>query len=330
MYWDLIKSQSRGYSPAYRDRERCTRPTRQERVQEEGKASEIAKLEAPRRRRSSETPSGEAPLKSTSHRKHAAERDLSDSGRLGKIGVESLAPAMLSKASVALLVALLVGGCLSIGSGVGEPVSLSGEASSEYAAPESPTAVPDVKSADAEHLQFAQSGEPWSYMDYWGGTVAMNGCGLCAYTSVVDILTDADYTPTDMLSIRGDWEGMDNYADDRTGVASGQTHHDYTLEQFGIETYRIPVSLDSLATTCSRGDSVAVLCAGGDDIFLGTVGDEHSYPGHFVCVWKYDGVFHVHDSAISHGYGCDVIYTEEEMSELLSGTTSIMSYRKCI
>ena len=190
--------------------------------------------------------------------------------------------------------------------------------------------VRDLKNVDAPLLQFAQCGEPWSDLPYWGDNIAMNGCGLCAYTTMIDILVGTSYTPEDMLYIRGDWEGMDGWVNDNTGSGE-ETHHDWTLATFGVDSWNIEVNIDSLREAVSRGDSVAMLCAGNTEeyIFRGTAGDEHQYDGHFILVWDYDadGNFHVHDSAVSHGYGCDVVYTPEEMQEMINNTSSIVEYR---
>ena len=237
---------------------------------------------------------------------------------------------MLGAAGAFLILATATAIAATAFSGAAEATSDYAESADVAATPAAEEEVRDLKNVDAPLLQFAQSGEPWSDLPYWGGTISMNGCGLCAYTTMVDILVGTDYTPEDMLYIRGDWEGMDGWVDDNTG--SGElTHHDWTLETFGIDSWRIDVNSESLKEAVSRGDSVAMLCAGNpeDYIFLGTAGDEHQYDGHFILVWDYDenGNFHVHDSAVSHGYGCDVIYTPEEMSELIGNTSSIVEYR---
>ena len=191
------------------------------------------------------------------------------------------------------------------------------------------TIVPYIKSPNASYMQFAQSGEPWSDLGYWGDNVALNGCGLCCYTTIVDILTDSSYTPETMLSIRGDWQGMDNYVEDNTGLINGMTHGQFTFDTFGINSFEVDCSIGSLALQVSRGDTVAMVCAGGDDIFVDAYGGIYSYPGHFICVWtkNADGTYLVHDSAVSHGRGCNVTYSAEQMETLIEHSSSIVAYR---
>lgn len=179
------------------------------------------------------------------------------------------------------------------------------------------------KEADKKH--FPQGGGmPWSNLPYWGANVAWAGCGLCAYTSVVDILTGADYTPTEMLDIRGDWVGMESHVNDASGTPDGSTHHDFTLKTFGIESYESEIrDSEAFATELSKEETVSIVCARGT-VFHNKDGSYRYTDGHYVCVYKYDDEgFHVHDPATQDA---NIIYTHSEMQRLLNGTSSVVFY----
>ena len=180
---------------------------------------------------------------------------------------------------------------------------------------------------NADNLQFSQTGEYWKILGYWNSNVGYTGCGLCSYTTAIDIVTASNYTPLDMLSLRGDWAGMDNYIDDTTGL-DDRTHGEFTYDMFKVSSRHVDLNTAALAEAL-QDNSAAVICTGGD-VFYDVYGNNYYYDGHFVCAYRYDadtGIFHVHDSAIEHELGTDVHYTWEQMDDMLAYTTSIVAYK---
>lgn len=180
---------------------------------------------------------------------------------------------------------------------------------------------------NAKNVQFPQgSGQAWSGIPYWNGTIASSGCGVCAYTVVIDVLTGADYTPTEMMSLRGDWRGMDGYPDDGTGVKGGGSHHDYTLDTFDVTTWNIGNSVEELKEALSEKETAAIVCSRGN-AFKNNSGVWRYSSGHFVAVLGYDEAgFHVSDSAYSHEEGADVVYSDAEMAKMLRGANLVTVY----
>lgn len=180
---------------------------------------------------------------------------------------------------------------------------------------------------NATKVQFPQGGgNEWSGLRYWGGNVGSSGCGLCAYTVAIDVLTGADYNPAQMLDIRGDWVGMDGYPDDSTGTKDGSSHHDWTLAKWDIETWNIDNTTSALAEALDNNESVAIVCSHGNS-FKNKSGVWRSTDGHFICVVGHDeSGFHVSDSAYSHDEGTDVVYNDADMSRMLSGANLVTIY----
>ena len=180
---------------------------------------------------------------------------------------------------------------------------------------------------EAALIQYSQSGEEWSNLPYWGVSISYAGCGLCAYTSIIDILLEEDYTPREMLDIRGDWRGMDHWVHDSTGTPDGSSHHDFTLEKFGIDTYECERSASTLAEELEGGEACALVLVHGVSLKINGGGSWWT-DGHFINVFAYDDEgFHVHDSATSYSQGRNVIYSKGEMEGVLSGATVVI-YRK--
>lgn len=183
---------------------------------------------------------------------------------------------------------------------------------------------------DPDTVQFPQGGGmPWSGVFYWTGSIARSGCGLCAYTVVVDILTGADYTPDEMLKIRGDWSGTEASMDSRFGTPDGQTHQQWSVDYFDITTKRVAVSRSSLnEALADDGESAAIILARGNSVFKNKDGSWRSSSGHFVVCYRIDGEgnYRVHDSAVSSDLGMNVVYSPSDMDRLLSGTNAIIAF----
>ena len=180
--------------------------------------------------------------------------------------------------------------------------------------------------ATAADVQFPQSNnQPWSNIGYWNGTIASSGCGVCAYTVVIDVLCGKDYTPADMMEIRGDWRGMDGYPDDSTG-SHGKTHSEFTRDTFDVSTWNISPNVEELKSALTEQETAAIVCSRGR-AFKDNQGSWRWSSGHFVAVLGYDDEgFHVSDSAYSHEYGTDVVYSDREMATMLSGANLVTIY----
>lgn len=180
---------------------------------------------------------------------------------------------------------------------------------------------------EAALIHYSQSGEEWSSLPYWGVSISYAGCGLCAYTTIIDILLNEDYTPADMLDMRGDWRGMDHWVYDSTGTPDGSTHYDWTLNNFEIETYDIDRDTSDLADELSHDDRAALMLVGGVGLKTNSGGRWYT-DGHFIAVYDYDDEgFHVHDSALSKSEGSNVIYSWSDMESLMSGAKRLVIYK---
>lgn len=180
---------------------------------------------------------------------------------------------------------------------------------------------------EAKTIQFPQGGNnAWSGLPYWTGSVARAGCGLCSYTVVIDVLTGNNYTPADMLGIRGDWKGMDGYPDNNTG-SGNESHADFTRRMFEVETYNISHDVETLKQELSNGEACSIVCAAGR-AFKNKSGTWRYSSGHFIAVVGYDEQgFHVADSAYSSDQGTDVVYSDGEMATMLSRASHVTIYK---
>jgi hypothetical protein len=179
---------------------------------------------------------------------------------------------------------------------------------------------------NAKYVQFAQANGPWSGLSYWNGNIGSSGCGLCAYTVMIDVLTGNDYTPADMLNIRGDWRGMDGYPDDYTG-SGGLTHAEWTLQNFDITMYNIDRNMEALKAELKEKESAAIVCTAGY-VLKTASGSWYYTSGHFVTVVGYDEEgFHVSDSGRNSSEGTNVIYSDSDMVRMLSGASKVTIYK---
>ena len=178
-------------------------------------------------------------------------------------------------------------------------------------------------------VQYSQAGQPWSGVPYWSHTIGRSGCGLCSYTVVVDLLTGADYTPDEMLKIRGDWSGTEATLDSRFGTPNGETHQQWSENAFGFTTTRVPVTRASLNDALSDdGESATIILARGSGVFKNADGTWRSSSGHFVVCYRVDenGNYHVQDSGTTPEKGTNVVYSPKDMDRLLSGTNAVLAF----
>lgn len=182
-----------------------------------------------------------------------------------------------------------------------------------------------VKSAsEAFYDHYAQGDGRWGNLEYWGGTLSWTGCGLCAYTSAIDILTGQSLEPPAMLEMRGDWMGMDHYPDHTIGTPDGSTHAELTKRLFDLDCYNCDGG--DLLDEISDPNAVAVVLVRGQLKQNG--GGWWWTAGHYVCAYDYsDGVLHVQDPAGLDWQGQDVQYSGSEIDTFVNEISSVVVYR---
>lgn len=172
------------------------------------------------------------------------------------------------------------------------------------------------KNADVYH--YCQWGEPYSNIRYFCGTVGSAGCGLCAYTSAINILKGTDYRPDTMLSVRGDWAGTEEYVDSRVGSPNGLNHADWTKEQFDVTMESRDANTATARETLMENEAVIIICAGGT-VFHDKAGVWRWSGGHYVLAYRCDdNGFYVHDSSYQGDNGSAVFYSDAEMQNMLN------------
>ena len=175
----------------------------------------------------------------------------------------------------------------------------------------------------ADSIHFCQWGEYYSDIQYYCATIGIAGCGLCAYTMAIDILTGSDYTPDTMLPVCGDWEGLVHYPDMTDGTPDGSTHAEWTKNYFDVDMAEIDNTIPSLRGALSDNESVIIALARGNS-FKDKKGEWRYTNGHYVCIYRCDeNGFYVHDSACTREEGAAVYYTDDEMGTMLATGTFI-------
>lgn len=185
-----------------------------------------------------------------------------------------------------------------------------------------------MANADDGKFHYCQWGEPYSSIRYYCGTIGSAGCGLCCYTSVVNILNGTSYDIPTMLATRGDWMGEEGLLDGYAGTPGGMTHHDWTLDHFGIESERIPPTVEDARAALEGGESCLILCTKGT-VFHDKAGAWRWSSGHFVCVYRCDdNGFYVHDPSYQGDNGTAVFYSDAEAAEMFYNANNLVRYHK--
>ncbi len=185
---------------------------------------------------------------------------------------------------------------------------------------------------NADKIHFAQwTGGDWAKRSYWGGTVATHGCGLCAYTVAIDILTGAGLTPSEMLDKRGDWAGCEYYVDGTgaayTGSKDGSSHGEWTKKTFDVTMTDISgSSLDekfaNMDEALKNDEACVIVCSAGSYIFKSNDGSKRSSDGHYICVYRADdNGYYVQDSTYEGDKGTKVCYSHDEMARVLENSS---------
>lgn len=171
------------------------------------------------------------------------------------------------------------------------------------------------KNADTMH--FCQWGQYYSDIRYFCGTIGSAGCGLCAYTSAVNILKGTDYTPDSMLSLRGDWAGTEEYITSTVGSPDGKNHADWTYDTFGIHMEQLDANTAVARQVLEDNECALIICSGGT-VFHDKAGVWRWSGGHYVLAYRCDdNGFYVHDSSYQGDNGTAVYYTDAEIAPML-------------
>lgn len=169
----------------------------------------------------------------------------------------------------------------------------------------------------ADSMHFCQWGEYYSDIRYFCGTIGSAGCGLCAYTSAVNILKGTNYTPDTMLSLRGDWAGTEEYIDSKVGSPNGQNHADWTESTFDIHMETLNANTTLARQVLEDNEATIIICSG-HTVFHDKAGVWRWSGGHYVLAYRCDeGGFYVHDSSYKGDNGSGVYYTDAEMQNML-------------
>lgn len=185
---------------------------------------------------------------------------------------------------------------------------------------------------NADKIHFAQwTGGDWAKRSYWGGTVSTHGCGLCAYTVAIDILTGAGLTPSEMLDKRGDWAGCEYYVDGTaaayTGSKDGSSHGEWTKKTFDVTMIDISGStLDekfaNIDEALKKDEACVIVCSAGNYVFKSNDGSRRSSDGHYICVYRADdNGYYVQDSTYEGDKGTKVCYSRDDMALVLQNST---------
>lgn len=171
---------------------------------------------------------------------------------------------------------------------------------------------------DDGQFHFCQWGESWSSLPYYGtGSVGSDGCGLCSYTTMVDLLTGSDYDPGEMLAMRGDWAGLEEQLDWTNGTPDGSTHREWTKKTFDIDLTTIDNTVAACREALNEPETVLIIGPMGCTMH-DKYGSTRWTNGHYTCVYRCDeGGFYMHDSAYSGDAGTAVYYTDAEMQSIL-------------
>lgn len=187
----------------------------------------------------------------------------------------------------------------------------------------------------ARRLFFPQAyadgeGAQWSRLPYWWQDVELSGCGLCSATMCIDLLTNRDLTPRDVLA-RYREDGMDGAGASKVGGRNMSVLlNEYNARAFGIRSFPIERSVGAFRQALAQGDVIWASSsdrqgthpwhyADGSMQPLDPCGIQHPH-GHIVCVWAYeDGAFLVKDPLGPSHLCNNVNYTDDQMERWLAG-----------
>ena len=174
---------------------------------------------------------------------------------------------------------------------------------------------------DSEEYHYCQWNGSYSGLPYFGGagTIADSGCGLCSYTSMVNILKGTHYQPDEMLEVRGDWYGCEEILDQTTGTPNGMSYRDWTKDYFGIEMTEIDDTAQAVRDALEEGNTCVIVGTYGSG-FLDNQGNSRYSPPHYICAYRCDdrGIY-VHDSALTDETGTAVFYTDAQLDAIVNG-----------
>lgn len=96
----------------------------------------------------------------------------------------------------------------------------------------------------------------WSRLPYWWQDVELSGCGLCSATVCIDLLTNRDLTPRDVLA-RYREDGMDGAGASKVGGRNMSVLlNEYNARAFGIRSFPIERSVGAFRQALGQGDVI--------------------------------------------------------------------------
>lgn len=178
----------------------------------------------------------------------------------------------------------------------------------------------------AENVFFSQEDPRWAGLPYYFDDIGGSGCGLCAFTAAVNLLTGRNLSPLDVYRARQEC-GLDQRSD-ISGVCARDAHealNDLNRRLFGVESeFLEDASIEGFRRALAGGDAV-IWCSSRDTgepwIWSDGSKQEWQHPkGHLVAVWKCEGgCFFLKDSSGPCCKGNNVCYTEEQFARWLVG-----------
>lgn len=180
---------------------------------------------------------------------------------------------------------------------------------------------------NVEDVFCSQNDPQWAAHPYWEKNISKMGCGLCSFTTAVNILTGSRYTPVEMYDIRSTW-GLPQTQEGNGDICACDAHEAFNpffREAFGIESsFLEDKSLESFQRVLEEGGQVIWFSSrqwGEPWIWAdGTKCPNQYEEGHLVVAWKHENdLFYIKDPNGTREEGNNVTYDHEQFEKLLVG-----------
>lgn len=180
---------------------------------------------------------------------------------------------------------------------------------------------------NAEDVFCSQNDPRWAAHPYWESDFTGMACGLCSFTTAVNILTGTRLNPVEVYDMRAEW-GLPQKQEGEGDICACDAHEEFNpmmRELFGVESVFLEdKSLESFAQTLEAGDCVIWFSSrdwGEPWIWADGSKCENQYTmGHLICAWKHEnGLFYVKDPNGTREQGNNVTYNHEQFERLLQG-----------
>lgn len=180
---------------------------------------------------------------------------------------------------------------------------------------------------NAEDVFCSQNDQRWAEHPYWERDFTGMACGLCSFTTAVNILTGTRLSPVEVYDMRAAW-GLPQKQEGEGDICACDAHEEFNpmmRELFGVESsFLEDKSLESFARTLEAGDCVIWFSSrdwGEPWIWADGSKCENQYAmGHLICAWKHEnGLFYIKDPNGTREQGNNVAYNHEQFERLLQG-----------